>query len=230
MLSVLPEAEVVVAGDDEDLDVTRVRAEDWVRVDFNVEATVVLAVAAVVPTDEPAGAVACWAEFSEVEDPLLGLGLAATEAPETPGAEDADATAAVEALLAVAEPSAAVTGQMVVETATTTVVTSPVLQAEADGAHELMVEEEVEKMVLVVNCVKDEVEVLVLVLTAAAGVVVAEAEEATGVVCALAATLLSLANKELTEASEAVTGQIVVSTTTTTVVSAPFSSVEVEVP
>lgn len=51
----------------------------------------------------------------------------------------------------VADASAAVTGQMVVYTAETTVVILPTLHRDAVDAHEVMVDANVEKTVLVVS-------------------------------------------------------------------------------
>lgn len=132
-------------------------------------------------------------------------------------------------------PSVAVTGQTVVERATTTVVTSPTVQSDLAVGQAVMVEEWVVKIVLVVMGTEVEFcssEVLpipepeaesegVTATAAVSDVAVVRTGTGTGFV--------SVGGAELSAASEAVTGQIVVPTTTTTVVS-PASLTDVDVP
>lgn len=131
-------------------------------------------------------------------------------------------------------PSVAVTGQTVVESATTTVVTSPTVQSDTAVGQAVMVDEWVVKIVLVVICTAvefcasellptPEPEAAYEGVTATAAVSdVAVTRTGTGLVSVGGGTAVS-------EASAAVTGQIVVPTTTTTVVS-PISLTDVEVP
>lgn len=132
--------------------------------------------------------------------------------------------------------SVAVTGQIVVERATTTVVTSPTLQSDAAVGQAVIVEEWVVKIVLVV--IATEVEFTagcrseVLPTPEPEGAddgVTATAAVSDVAVVSTGTGLLAVARTELSEASAAVTGQIVVPTTTTTVVS-PASLTVVDVP
>lgn len=133
--------------------------------------------------------------------------------------------------------SVAVTGQMVVERATTTVVTSPTVQSDLAVGQAVIVEEWVVKIVLVVMgtvefCFSSEV------LPIPEPDAEREGVTATAAVSDVAVVRTGIGfvsvgggggGAELSEASEAVTGQIVVPTTTTTVVS-PASLTDVEVP
>lgn len=126
----------------------------------------------------------------------------------------------------------AVTGQMVVETATTIVVTSPTVQSAAAVGQDEIVDVWEVKIVLVVMgtealCSSDDV--LMMEEPEADEGVTATAAVADVAVAGTGTGLVSEARAELAEASEAVTGQMVVSTTTTTVVS-PASLTPVEVP
>lgn len=130
------------------------------------------------------------------------------------------------------EPSVAVTGQTVVERATTTVVTSPTVQSDLAVGHAVIVEEWVAKIVLVVigtvEFCRSEV------LPTPDPEAECEGVSATAAVSDVAVVrtgtgFVAVGSTELSEASEAVTGQIVVPTTTTTVVS-PASLMLVEVP
>lgn len=127
-------------------------------------------------------------------------------------------------------PSVAVTGQMVVETATTTVVTSPTVQSDAAVGQDEMVDVCDEKIVLVVMGTEAfcSSEVLMMAEPEAEGVT-ATAAVSDVAVAGTGTGLVSEVRLEVSEASEAVTGQMVVSTTTTTVVS-PASLTPVEVP
>lgn len=132
--------------------------------------------------------------------------------------------------------SVAVTGQTVVERATTTVVTSPTLQSDADAdaavGQAVIVEEWVVKIVLVVMGTVEFCSREVLPMPepdAACEVVTATAAVSDVAVVSTGTGFVSVGRAELSVASEAVTGQIVVSTTTTTVVS-PASLTVVEVP
>ena len=131
------------------------------------------------------------------------------------------------------EPPVAVTGQTVVERATTTVVTSPTVQSDAAVGQAVIVEEWVVKMVLVV--MGTEVEFCTSeVLPTPDPEAGCEGVSATAAVSDVAVVRTGtgsvwVGRTELSEASEAVTGQIVVPTTTTTVVS-PASLTVVEVP
>lgn len=130
------------------------------------------------------------------------------------------------------EPSVAVTGHTVVERATTTVVTSPTVQSDLAVAQAVIVEEWVEKIVLVVIgtvefCRRE-------VLPTPDPEAECEGVSATAAVSDVAVVrtgtgFVAVGSTELSEASEAVTGQMVVPTTTTTVVS-PASLMLVEVP
>lgn len=128
--------------------------------------------------------------------------------------------------------SVAVTGQTVVERATTTVVTSPTVQSDLAVGQAVIVEEWVAKIVLVVigtvEFCRSEV------LPTPDPEAECEGVSATAAVSDVAVTrtgtgFVSVGSTELSEASEAVTGQMVVPTTTTTVVS-PASLTLVEVP
>lgn len=130
------------------------------------------------------------------------------------------------------EPSVAVTGQTVVERATTTVVTSPTVQSDLAVAQAVIVEEWVAKIVLVVigtvEFCRSEV------LPTPDPEAECEGVSATAAVSDVAVVrtgtgFVAVGSTELSEASEAVTGQMVVPTTTTTVVS-PASLMLVEVP
>lgn len=129
--------------------------------------------------------------------------------------------------------SVAVTGQTVVERATTTVVTSPTVQSDLAVGQAVIVEEWVVKIVLVV--MGTEVEFCRSeVLTRPDPEAECEGVSATAAVSDVAVVstgtgFVAVGSTELSEASEAVTGQIVVPTTTTTVVS-PISLTLVEVP
>lgn len=129
--------------------------------------------------------------------------------------------------------SVAVTGQMVVERATTTVVTSPTVQSDTAVGQAVMVEEWVVKIVLVV--MGTEVEFCRSeVLPTPEPEAECEGVSATAAVSDVAVVrtgtgFVRVGSTELSAASEAVTGQIVVPTTTTTVVS-PASLTLVEVP
>lgn len=129
-------------------------------------------------------------------------------------------------------PPVAVTGQTVVERATTTVVTSPTVQPLADAAvgQAVIVDDWVVKIVLVVIGTEEfsRSEVLTMAEPEAEGVT-ATAAVSDVAVAGTGTGLVSVGRDELSDASEAVTGQIVVSTTTTTVVS-PTSLTVVEVP
>jgi hypothetical protein len=129
----------------------------------------------------------------------------------------------------------AVTGQMVVETATTTVVTSPTVQspdAAVPVGQAVMVDVWEVKMVLVVIGTEElnSSEVLAMEGPEAEGVT-ATAAVSDVAVAGTGTGLVSVGRRaaELAEASDAVTGQMVVSTTTTTVVS-PASLTLVDVP
>lgn len=133
-------------------------------------------------------------------------------------------------LLELDTPPVAVTGQTVVETATTTVVTSPTVQSDAAVGQDEMVDVWDEKIVLVVMGTEAfcSSEVLMMAEPEAEGVT-ATAAVSDVAVAGTGTGLVSEVRKDVSEASEAVTGQIVVSTTTTTVVS-PASLTPVEVP
>lgn len=130
-------------------------------------------------------------------------------------------------------PSVAVTGQTVVERATTTVVTSPTVQSDLAVGQAVIVEEWVAKIVLVV--IGTEVEFCSSeVLPMPDPEAECEGVSATAAVSDVAVVrtgtgFVSVGSTEVSEASEAVTGQMVVPTTTTTVVS-PASLTLVEVP
>lgn len=97
-------------------------------------------------------AVAWTGEFSVVD---LPLGTGAETPVNWEGTPDITAEGVGEAWTGessvVADASAAVTGQMVVYTAETTVVILPTLHRDAVDAHEVMVDANVEKTVLVVS-------------------------------------------------------------------------------
>lgn len=134
--------------------------------------------------------------------------------------------------------SVAVTGQTVVERATTTVVTSPTVQSDLAVGQAVIVEEWVVKIVLVVMGTDVEFCCSSEVLTIPEPEAESEGVTATAAVSDVAVVKTGTGfvsagggggGAELSEASEAVTGQIVVPTTTTTVVS-PASLTDVEVP
>lgn len=128
--------------------------------------------------------------------------------------------------------SVAVTGHTVVERATTTVVTSPTVQSDEAVGQAVIVEEWVVKIVLVVMGTVEFCRSEVLIMAdpeAECEGVSATAAVSDVAVVSTGTGFVAVGSTELSEASEAVTGQIVVPTTTTTVVS-PISLTLVEVP
>lgn len=130
-------------------------------------------------------------------------------------------------------PSVAVTGHTVVDTATTIVVRSPTVQSDAAVGQVAIVDVWDVKIVLVVigteALCSSEVVLMMAEPEPEAEGVTATAAVSDVAVAGTGTGLVSEARAELSEASEAVTGQIVVSTTTTKVVS-PASFTPVEVP